>query len=184
MCALFRNRFRNETSRHKGFCYSNPGGYFVTICTKDNLNHFGDVIDGQMILSVKGKIASDLWLQIPMHFSWIILDEYSIMPNHIHGIIILKSNCRDVACNVRTIGCNNDSDIPGSSKNENMSMISPKSGSLGSVIRSYKSAVSREIHMIDQVFSWHSRFYDHIIRTDKEFCRIRKYIQENPNKWH
>lgn len=91
------------------------------------------------------------------------------MPNHIHVIIIINDKRRDVACNVST---------------DKMSIISPKAGSLSSIIRSYKSAVTNKIRTsINKQFSWQPRFYEHIIRNEKSLFQIHKYINLNPLKW-
>jgi len=139
------------------------------------------------------------------------LDEFVVMPNHIHGIIIIKSNvetlvkCRDVACNVST-KLNNATSLQKNARdvstkqnnaatsqqiqcqrikgdNNFMSSISPKPGSLSVVIRSYKSAVARESHNIEKGFSWLPRYYDHIIRSETEMDKIRSYIRNNPKEF-
>ena len=160
MCALFRNRYVIGSKRYQGYDYSLPGKYFVTICTKNKTPYFGKIENGEMKLSDIGIIARDLWIAIPDHCPNIGLDEFVIMPDHIHGIISIKTNC--------------DSGKP---------RISPKPGSLGAIVGSYKSAVSKIIHRFDPDFKWQPRFYDHIIRSDSELSRIRKYIRENPGNW-
>jgi REP element-mobilizing transposase RayT len=153
------------------------------------LNYFGYISAGKMVLSESGTIAEKLWLELPDHFSSISLDEFVIMPNHIHGIIIIESPIR-----VRTLHATSQrNQIPPSvrtlhatshpTKSDFMTAISSKPGSLATVIRSYKSAVSKNIHSIDPDFSWHPRYYDHIIRSDRELDRIRKYIINNPANW-
>ncbi|MCX6320233.1 MAG: transposase [Bacteroidia bacterium] len=200
MCSLFRNRFRNESSRLPGYDYSKSGTYFITICTIKHECYFGEIIDRQMVLSEPGKIAFQKWFEIPYHFPNVILDEFVVMPNHIHGIIIIKPAI------VRTLHATsvpqtNATSVPPQTnatsppqtnatsqqnqpiKNEFMSFISPKSGSLSSIVRSYKSAVTKNLHTMEHGFSWQPRFYDHIIRSDRELNRIRRYIINNPLKW-
>ncbi len=151
--------------------YAANGWYFVTICTKHRVCFFGDIVDGFMELSPIGKTAKQFWLEIPQHFQHTDIDVYIIMPNHIHGIVIIDNPnyqpCRDVACNVPT-----------------PSKISPKPGSLGAIIRSYKSAVTHWCRKNEHDdFAWQSRFYEHIIRRDGSLENIRKYIVNNPLKW-
>ena len=89
MCALFRNKYRIGSIRYRGFDYSSPGKYFITICTKNKLPYFGKIENGIMILSDPGLIANKCWQEIPNHFPFIELDEFFIMPDHLHGIIII-----------------------------------------------------------------------------------------------
>ena len=146
-----------------------------------------------MKLSESGKIAKNFWLKIPDHFPLIELDEFIIMPNHIHGIISIISNS-DSNIVVETMHASflqtniqNPTKCCTTKSNYNCdsgkTRISPKPGSLGAIVGSYKSAVSKIIHRFDPDFKWQPRFYDHIIRSDSELSRIRKYIRENPGNW-
>jgi REP element-mobilizing transposase RayT len=122
------------------------------------------------------------------------------MPNHVHGIIIIhKPECTNALTNGSN--CSDGSDVSDvetlhatslqstqstqstQSKNEFMANISPKSNSLSTIIRSYKSAVSKHAHHLGFDFAWQSRFYDHIIRNDKAYHQISEYIVNNPLKW-
>src|SRR3989339_1224349 len=111
---LFGNKYRAETTRKKGWDYARGGKYFITICTKNHICCFGDVLDGKMILNEIGLIADLFWREIPQHFENIWLDQFIVMPNHIHGIIGIKrlkpeieSNgvdvCPDIVCPVDTL---------------------------------------------------------------------------------
>jgi putative transposase len=116
--------------------------------------------------------------ELAVHFSHISLDEFVVMPNHIHGIIIIET------LTVPTLHATSVLNLHATSvQTQFMSEISPKPGSLASVIRSYKSAVSKNVHLIDSDFSWHPRYYDHIIHSRKELERIRQYIINNPGRW-
>ena len=132
---------------------------------------FGDVVEGKINLSPMGEIADKCWRAIPEHFPGTELDEFKVMPNHLHGIIIINGESRrDVACNVSTQNA--------------MSVISPKPGSLPTVIRSYKSAVSNECHTAGFcAFAWQPRYFDHIIRNEADLHRIRLYIRNNVLQW-
>ena len=164
---LFKNKYRIESTRLKGYDYSSPGEYFVTICAGGMVEYFGDVVNGEMKRNDVGEIAHKMWMNIPIHHKYITIDEFVVMPNHVHGIIVINENehGRDVACNVST-------------------KISPKRGSLGTIVRSYKSAVSNWCHLNGHPdFSWQPRFYDHIIRDEKGLNAIREYIHNNPAQW-
>ena len=169
----FRGKYRVESGRLKNWDYGSNGYYFVTICVKNRECIFGNVDDDKMILSKIGKIAEKFLLEIPTHFPFVKLDEFIIMPNHVHGIIIID-NRRDVACNVSA-----------RSNNKIMSIISPKQGSLSSVIRSYKSICTKTINKTQNNinFQWQLRFCDHIIRDEKSLNNIRNYIINNPLNW-
>ena len=192
MCALFRNRYVIGSKRYQGYDYSLPGKYFVTICTKNKTPYFGKIENGEMKLSDIGIIARDLWIAIPDHCPNIGLDEFVIMPDHIHGIISIKTNSdsnivETMHASFLQTNIQNPTKCCTTKSNYNCdsgkTRISPKPGSLGAIVGSYKSAVSKIIHRFDPDFKWQPRFYDHIIRSDSELSRIRKYIRENPGNW-
>jgi REP element-mobilizing transposase RayT len=169
---LFQNKYRIESSRLKGWDYRNPGHYFVTICTRGRGHFFGRVAGGDVRLLAVGEIAAQCWTEIPQHHAGVALDEWVVMPNHVHGIIVLTAPVV-----VETLHCNV------STETGKMSAISPKTGSLAVVMRSYKSAVSRLAHLAGHEFGWQERYWDHIVRDNGEFLRIRNYIFQNPVKW-
>lgn len=168
----YKNTLRIESARLKTWDYSTPWWYYVTINTKNHVCYFGEVVDGKMMLNKLGQIIEMEWLKTTQLRKNVELDYYVIMPNHIHGIVILNEiYCRDVERNVST-------------ENNKYAEISPKPNSLSAVIRSFKSAVTKRIHeMEENGFSWQTRFYDRIIRNEKELYQIRKYIDQNPMKW-
>jgi putative transposase len=181
----YKSKSNRRSIRLKEYDYTSPGWYYITICTHNRECLFGEVIKGKMVLSPIGKTVQEYWLQIPNHLPNIELDEYVIMPNHIHGIIIINdknvNNRRGVRSNAPTnpnITINPDNYF---------SQISPKSGSLSTIIRSYKSAVTKrvnELHNTAGAKLWQRGYYDRIIRNDWELYEIRKYIINNPLKWH
>jgi REP element-mobilizing transposase RayT len=183
---LYKNKYRIKSARYEGYDYSQLGYYFVTICTAGREMYFGEVIsencldyngdisDASVALTEMGKIANKFWLEIPRHFPNVILDEYIIMPNHVHGIIIIDKNRRDEAMPRLYEG-----DFP------QMSKISPKPQSLSVIVGSYKSICTKiiNINFLKSDFSWQPRFYDRIIRHEEELNNIRNYIINNPIKW-
>ncbi len=161
--------------------------YFVTICTKNRVCYFGEIIATQnfasqyeMKLSEIGKLAHKCWLEIPEHFPFVILDEFVIMPNHVHGIIIInKPDGGDGGGG--GVEAQNFAPLPEKpSKNK----FGPQSKNLGSIIRGFKTGVTVDAHKINPVFAWQPRFHDHIIRNEESFQRIRNYIINNPANWH
>jgi REP element-mobilizing transposase RayT len=171
--SLFMGIYRIETDRLRGHDYAAPGGYFITICTVGMNNLFGEIRNRTVCRNELGEIAHKFWIDIPQHHANVSLDEFIIMPNHVHGILVLHPLRRDVACNVSTRN-------PASF----MSSISPRPGTLGAIVRSYKAAVTRWQHNRNPGDAvWGSRFYDHVIRNKSELFAIRNYIRNNPGNW-
>ena len=168
MTDKFRDKYRIPSARATWWDYNNDGLYFVTVCVTGKQNYFGEIVNNEMILSNVGEKACQYWLEIPVHFPFVELDVFIIMPDHIHGIIAIVETLRATSLQTDT---------------NRLSAISPKYGSLSSVIRSYKSALTKWCNMNNITFGWQTRFYDHIIRDDSELNRIRKYICDNPANW-
>jgi len=189
----FQNKYRISSARLQDWDYSNNGAYFITICTQNKEHFFGKIIKEEMILNKIGILAEHYWIEIPNHFPFIELANFVIMPNHIHGILIINNpSVETLHCNVSNHNVSNDNvsnnnvsknDIHTISKNQQMSLQSPRPGSVSAIIRSYKSIVSRKAKEINPNFRWQSRFYDHIIRNSNSFENIQNYIQNNPEKW-
>lgn len=199
MTDRFRNKYRIQSARMQGYDYGTHGLYFVTICTKDRINYFGEITapvetrdcasrdktgnletENRMSLqkinlhqdetdnrpslrkTVIGKIAFDFWNEIPKHYPFVELDEFVIMPNHIHGILLINRP----------------------EKNDwNENKFGTQSRNLGAIIRGFKSSVKRYANQNKIEFEWQTRFYDVIIRDEKELFAIRQYIIDNPAKW-
>ncbi len=112
------------------------------------------------------------------HFPFVFLDSSIVMPNHLHAVInIDKPLGTVVGGGVETLHCNV------STKNAAMSSISPKPGSLSTILRSFKSAVKKDAEFINPDFEWQPRFHDHIIRDAESYHRITKYIETNIQNW-
>jgi REP element-mobilizing transposase RayT len=161
--------------RLKGYNYSQEGFYFVTIVVKDRKSLFGEIKDERINLSNVGIIAKKFWEEIPKHFTNVALDEYVVMPNHIHGIIIIANNnknaqCRGVQLNAPTKGY--------------FSHISPRGNTLSVIIRTYKGAVTRWCKNNNiRYFKWQRNYYEHIVRNEKELNKIREYLHNNSLQW-
>lgn len=181
-----KNKHHRRSIRLKEYDYTSPGWYYVTICTHQQTCLFGDINNGRIVLSSIGKMAQEYWLQIPNHFKFVELDEFVIMPNHIHGIIIINDrpgNGGDNNGNGRGVRSNAPANANINPQNR-FSEISPKSGTLGVIVRSYKSSVTRWCRKNkNDHFKWQRNFYEHIMRNERELYQIRKYIRSNPLKW-
>lgn len=173
---IFFMHRRRKNIRLKGFDYSSDNKHFVTICTKDRKRSLGDPGDNKIILSKIGEIAEISWKDIPNHFTHVVLDEFVIMPDHIHGIIELYKSKNEYPIGT----CHGMSLL----KNDNVKFNkfgNPITGSLSVVINHFKSAVKRWCNRNGyESFAWQPRFYDHIINSQRECERIRKYIKSNP----
>lgn len=178
---LFNNKYRIPSARLRSWDYASEGMYFVTICTKNREHYFGDIIesdDGNIILHPTeiGKIASSEWyktleMRPDMNLE---LGEFVVMPNHIHGIIIIGANEFN-----RTDGMHSVSTMQSATNK-----FAPQSKNLASIIRGYKSAVTTFARKNNIDFDWQTRYHDHIIRSMDAYNRISDYIINNPNKWH
>ncbi|GIV42929.1 MAG: hypothetical protein KatS3mg035_0052 [Bacteroidia bacterium] len=185
----FQNKYRIPSTRLQNWDYRWAGAYFITICTHNRKHYFGEIHNGKMELSHIGIIADILWYEIPYHAQNVELGAFVVMPNHVHGIIIITNdndNNNTVPVVVETLHATSLPPLrePSSEpKNEQMSKISPKPHSISTIVRSYKSAVTKHARRLGFEFQWQSRFYDHIIRNDEAFQKITRYINNNPINW-
>ena len=195
----FKNKYRIPSNRLQGYDYGSHGYYFITICTKNRVEYFGQIVatgncpmrmgngcplrvgDGDSMdvgngdsmhvetrncaslrASEIGKIAIKYWNEIPKHYPFVELDEFVIMPNHIHGILFF--NCPDKT-------------------DWNPNQFGVQSKNLGAVIRAFKSSVKRYTNQNKIPFEWQPRYHDRIVRDDRELMAIRRYIKNNPSNW-
>jgi REP element-mobilizing transposase RayT len=194
---LFHDRYRIPSARLHGWDYAAAGCYFVTICTQNRACILGTVGEGGVILSAAGWVVDRCWREIPLHHDGVFLDEFVVMPNHLHGIVGIndthrdRPSRRDVACNVSTNHPNGDPpprrDVAcnvSTKPSSTMSSIAPPAGSLGTIIRSFKSAVTKHCRAAGLDFAWQSRYHDRIIRDVRALAEVREYLRNNPAQWH
>ena len=166
-------------TRLKGCDYSQGGWYFVTFCVKNCEYLLGDIANEEIRLSEIGRMAQKCWLEIPDHFPCVILDEFIVMPNHIHGIIVVGDNAlqnKDFCSAI--VGNNNYCSLPQQPWQKQWAR------SLSSIVRGFKIGVTKWCRQNNnQHFVWQKSFYDHIIRHEKSLFKIRNYIVSNPSKW-
>lgn len=153
---------QRKLNRLPGYDYSNIGWYFVTICTKYKGEVLGKVENGGVSLNDFGKVAAKFWKYIVNVFKNVELDEYVVMPDHVHGIIRIVGTEQ---CSVRT-------------KNG----MKNRYGLISKIIKLYKNVVTKEIRkdLGKDHFEWKRSFYDEIIRDEIALKNIRKYIKDNP----
>jgi REP element-mobilizing transposase RayT len=178
---LYKNKYRIASTRLPNRDYAANGYYFVTICTYKKFCYFGNIFNGQMQLSQVGKIAQKHWQEISNHFDNVYIDAYVVMPNHIHGIIIIDRPNPTPIVETRYIASLQPLSQPNNKPNEFAPL---KPGSLQAIIHAYKASVTRWCRKnSNDIFCWQSRFYEHIIRNDGSLNKIREYIINNPIKW-
>jgi len=165
-----QERYHRRSVRLKGYDYSNPGAYYVTICTWNRDCIFGEIINGEMKLNEFGEVVNREWLCSSEIRREIELDEFVVMPNHIHGIIFINGN-GNTAHDLGANGC---------------SPLRKRSRSLSSFIAGYKSAVTKSINILRNTPGmpvWQRNYFEHIIRNEYGLFRIREYIRNNPVQW-
>jgi len=183
---LFRNKYRITSARAPWWDYRASAPYFITICTKNRQYLFGYIENEEMHLNDLGMKVWEFWYEIPKHFPFVELINFVVMPNHVHGLLYLINDITGIAT-VETLHATSlqppQPPQPLSNKNEFMANIAPKKGSLSSVIRSFKSAVTSYANDNNIQSDWQSRFHDRIVRNAEEYQRIFDYITNNPKNW-
>jgi putative transposase len=184
--------FKNKKSiRLKGCDYGAPGLFYITICSKDRNEVFGEIVNDRMVLSTIGEIVNAEWEATERLRQNVKLHEFVIMPNHLHGIIeILDLKRRiDVNQSVQTkdIDCEVGVDChqPTFQNNGNFNQYGPQRNNLFSIIRGFKANVTKRVrNEIDPyIHIWQTRFYDHLVRDQADLERIRYYINTNVENW-
>jgi len=199
MSDYYQNKYRIPSARLPHWDYGSNGAYFITICTKDREYDFGVIENETMHLSNIGILAELCWHQIPQHTPNVELGAYVVMPNHVHGIIIIdkpddyvasKKTDEDVETRPINVETRYISSLPTPTaplnphKNQKMAAISPKPYSIPTIIGSYKASVTRHANRLGLNFGgWQPRFHDHIIRNEKSYAQIHEYIINNSANW-
>lgn len=160
--------------RLKEYDYSQPASYFVTICTHNHECIFGNVIDYEIQLNEFGRIATNCWQKIPSHFTRVNTDAFVVMPNHVHGILVIleydETPGAGTACRAPT----------------RRRFGRPTSDSLSTIIGAFKSAATKHINAMPNKPTtpiWQRNYHEHIIRNEDDMAEIREYIANNPARW-
>ena len=173
-------KHHRRSIRLKGYDYSQAGAYYVTIVTWRRECLFGEVMNGEMMLSRFGLVAKQQWEKLPKRFPNIALGAYVIMPNHMHGIIEII-NGRGTAESLKALEGESSRRAPTHERFQK-----PVKGSIPTIVRSYKSAVSYRINLMrgtDGVPVWQRNYYEHVIRNEKDLQNKTDYINANPLLW-
>ncbi len=208
------NRIHNRHSiRLKEFDYSQSGAYFVTLVRQDRKYSFGKIESDEMILSLSGRIIGNCWLWLAQQYPYVELDEYVVMPDHFHGILIINRDFdsfmgkSESPCTgeMRSTPCAGKSESPctgemrpapcagksesapctGGSRSARTAPIKIKP--LGQLIGAFKTVSTKQINLMQNTpgkILWQRNYYEHIIRNENDLDRIRKYIRSNPIYWN
>ena len=167
---LYNERYRIKSARWAGYDYSQAGGYFITICTKNREYSFGKIhpatdalTDAYLIGNELAVRAWNCWQEIPQHFTFVERDAFVVMPDHVHGILFINR--------------------PADYEEHLETRFGPQSGNLTSIIRGFKVGVKAWATRQGITFHWQPRYYDRIIRNELELEKIRNYIHGNANRW-
>jgi len=186
------NKFYNSKIHHRksirlqNYDYSQNGYYFITICTQNKNCLLGKVENDEIILNQFGKIAKDYWLKIEKLHSFVKLDYFTIMPNHIHGIIIIDKNV-----GVPLVGTQDSDKTKSISKNQGRPQGIAPTKTIGELIGEFKSLTTNEYIKNVKLGKfpsfekriWQRNYYEHIIRNEKSLVKIQEYIICNPATW-
>ena len=159
---------RRRSIRLPGFDYSQPGAYFITVCTRNRACILGDVTEGKLRLSAAGRLVQAVWEELPQHYTHVHLDAWTVMPNHVHGIAILESDSVD------HVGAG-------------LKPAPTTRHGLPEIVRAFKTFSARRINAVQETIGtalWQRNYYEHVIRDEGALNRIRQYITDNPARWH
>ncbi|MBD2018205.1 hypothetical protein H6F96_30120 [Microcoleus sp. FACHB-53] len=197
-------KHHRRSIRLKGYDYTREGAYYFTICCHQRRCLLGEIQAGVMHLNIVGATVKDVWENLPRHFPLIELDAFVVMPNHVHGIIVITDspgnsnsnrnnnsnpNCRGEAfvpkCNntPQQSSSTNASSFPG--YNDTSPPRGTQSGSIGAILQNFKSVATRRVNRITRNSGtlWQRNYHEEIIRNEKAYENIRRYIVENPLSW-
>jgi putative transposase len=167
-----------RSRRLKGYDYSQAGAYFITVCTQNRECLLGDIPDGEMVPNDAGRMVQAVWDELPIRFPELELDTFTIMPNHVHGIIVLNPETTGArAPHTKSVGALLAAPSP-------QGRASP-APTLGDVMRVFKSISAIRVNRIAMRTGslWQRNYYEHVIRDEDDLNRIRQYILDNPAHW-
>jgi REP element-mobilizing transposase RayT len=165
---------QRRSIRLRGYDYSQPGSYFVTVCTSNRECLFGNVADGEVALNHVGRVVDEEWSYTEIIRPEVEVDEFVVMPNHLHGIITIRQP-------EGSVGAHGRAPLPAGH-----ALLQRPPRSLGSLIAGFNSAATKRINQSRHTPSqpvWQRNYYEHVIRGETDLNRIRQYIRDNPARW-
>jgi len=165
--------------------YAGSGAYFVTLCTRDRLLLFGEVLDAEMRLTALGESIATCWQWLAEQYEYISLDAFVVMPDHLHGIVLIA----DPAVEAERDAMARDCAATGGSRTAPTRRIGPPTPRkvLGRLIGPFKTVSTKRVNELrgePGLMLWQRNYYEHIIRSERALNRIRQYIIDNPARWH
>jgi putative transposase len=182
---------RRQSIRLPGYDYAQPGAYFVTLCTQDRACLFGEVLDGGMRLNPAGDVVAGTWQWLSRQYVYLENDAWVVMPNHLHGILVIHPNGRGGSRTAPTRTTDNETG-PSSTVMANLpeshTAITgpPRRKPLGRLIGAFKTVSTKQVNAMRGTPGlplWQRNYYEHVIRDDESLDRIRRYIVDNPSRW-
>ena len=152
-----------KSIRLRGYDYTGEGAYYITVVTHGRFSLFGDIVDGDMRLNDAGQIIVDAWKWLGIQYQYVALDSYVVMPNHLHGVIVIAD--------------------PDTDNSGNWSVHRKP---LGRLVAAFKTVSTKQFNLVQNTLGqrlWQRNYYEHVIRNDDELDRVRKYISDNPSSW-
>lgn len=195
----FQDEFRVDSMRMRTWNYGWDASYFVTLCTYNNSHWFSSIENNKSKLSSIGEIVESCWFEIPKHFPFVKLGAFVVMPNHIHGIIMIQRKPLHEKSKEHINGkapemTKPEFFIPNKYWHKNIikqktelpmpqNKFGPQSKNLGSIIRGFKIGVTKNAKKINPEFKWHRNYHCYIIWNERSFKNITNYIINNPKNW-
>ena len=161
---------QRRSLRLQGYDYAKAGAYFVTVVTQDRLCLFGEIVDGGARLNQAGRLVADTWQWLETRYPSVLLDEYVVMPNHVHGLLVIAGEGGDAG----------DSRIAPTGEG------GAGRKDLGSLIGAFKTVAAKRINVARGAPGrrlWQRNFYDRVVRSEEDMNHIRSYIRDNPLRW-
>ena len=181
------DQHHRQSIRLKGYDYASSGAYFITICAHHRECLFGEIVDGEMRLNKLGEIVRSHWMKLPQHHAHLQLDAFIVMPNHVHGILVLTDDPVGAGSadrvSVEPMRVTSKPALPGSA--DRVSTPTNRHG-ISEMIRQFKTFSARRINRIRNVKGlpvWQRNYYEYIIRNDVALQHIQQYIHNNPLSW-
>lgn len=159
---------QRRSLRLKGYDYSQAGAYFVTICAHGKECLFGEVIENEMKVNELGRKVQEVWDDLPVHYSHVATDVFVVMPNHVHGVIVMREEIE-----IGLVGAG-------------LKPAPTKRHGLPEIVRALKTFSAQKINELREISGapvWQRNYYEHVIRNDADYNRIAEYIANNPQRW-
>ncbi len=188
---------RRRSLRLDGYDYAQAGAYFVTVCVQDRACLFERIVGGAMHLNVAGELAARAWSSIPARFPGVEIDAFVVMPNHLHGIIVIAD---DMSVGAPLVGARIEPSEPAATMaaptecdhdNDAANRPANKRPTIGDIVGGFKSSFT--VEYIRGVKAgrwpafdrrvWQRNYYEHVVRNEADLARVRRYIEENPLRW-